>query len=552
MNWVEIYGTQVLDGKINAGYKIRKQYEKLLNDLANPGKYHFDEDLGNRPIVFIESFCKQAQGKLGAPIYLEPFQKAMIQAAYGFVDDEDIRRYNEILDMIGRKNGKTTVCSGISLYGATSDHEGAPEVYFVATSKDQAGKGYNEANNMIKQSPLLKKKLRKRQSDIYCSTNLGFIKALASNTNSLDGLNTHYGIIDELSAIKNRDLYDLIKQSMASESRRQPMLWEITTNGFVRNSIFDAQYDYAAGVIEGTIEDEHFLPLLYEVDSYEEWFDEECWIKANPGLGTIKSMDKMRQNVQKALQDDTYRPTVIVKDFNLKQNGAAAWLRQEEVENPEIFELSEMSFRYGIGGFDAADSIDLNAAKMLCRRPDDDNIYFLSHYWIPQSKMDEIKNRHHPDDAPYDIWAARGLLTVVDGNKVNKRVFFDWFQMVRDELDIYPLRIGYDPWHIDDSLLNMFYNEFGKDVMVPVRQGVATLSQPMKDLKAEFQAHKIVYNNNPIDKWCFLNTYVKTDINGNIQPAKGNAAKYRIDGMAAALDAYVVYKDNLEEYESLM
>jgi phage terminase large subunit-like protein len=124
--------------------------------------------------------------------------------------------------------------------------------------------------------------------------------------------------------------------------------------------------------------------------------------------------------------------------------------------------------------------------------------------------------------------------------------------MVRDELDIYPLRIGYDPWHIDDSLLNMFFNEFGKDVMVPVRQGVATLSQPMKDLKAEFQAHKIVYNNNPIDKWCFLNTYVKTDINGNIQPAKGNAAKYRIDGMAAALDAYVVYKDNLEEYESLM
>jgi phage terminase large subunit-like protein len=166
--------------------------------------------------------------------------------------------------------------------------------------------------------------------------------------------------------------------------------------------------------------------------------------------------------------------------------------------------------------------------------------------------MDEIKNRHHPDDAPYDIWAARGLLTVVEGNKVNKRVFFDWFQMVRDKLDIYPLRIGYDPWHIDDSLLNMFFNEFGKDVMVPVRQGVATLSQPMKDLKAEFQAHKIVYNNNPIDKWCFLNTYVKTDINGNIQPAKGNAAKYRIDGMAAALDAYVVYKDNLEEYESLM
>ena len=166
--------------------------------------------------------------------------------------------------------------------------------------------------------------------------------------------------------------------------------------------------------------------------------------------------------------------------------------------------------------------------------------------------MDEINNRHHPDDAPYELWESRGLLTVVPGNKVNKRVFLDWFIDLRDTYDIYPLKIGFDPWHIDDSLLNMFYNEFGKDVMIPVRQGVATLSAPMKDLKAEFQAHRIVYNNNPIDKWCLLNTYAKTDINGNIQPEKGNAAKNRIDGTAAALDAYVVYLNNQEEYESLM
>ena len=552
MNWIEEYGVQVLDGKINSCYKIKKQYEKLLNDLAHQDQYHFDEDLANRPIEFIERFCKQAQGRIGAPIRLEPFQKASIQAAYGFVDDDNIRKYNEILKILGRKNGKTTECSGLALFGATADHEGAPEVYFVATSKDQATKGYTEANNMRIQSPLLKKKLRKRQSDIYCEKNLGFIKALASNTNSLDGLNTHYGIIDELSAIKNRDLYDLIKQSMTSESRRQPMLWEITTNGFVRNSIFDAQYEYASGVIDGTIHDDHFLPFIYELDDYEEWRDPENWIKANPGLGTIKSMKKMQQSVEKAMQDDTYLPTVLVKDFNLKQNAAAAWLRQEDIENSEMFEISEMGFRYGIGGFDAADSIDLNAGKMLCRRQNDEKIYFIQHYWIPQSKMDEINNRHHPDDAPYELWESRGLLTVVPGNKVNKRVFLDWFMDLRDNYDIYPLKIGFDPWHIDDSLLNMFYNEFGKDVMIPVRQGVATLSAPMKDLKAEFQAHRIVYNNNPIDKWCLLNTYAKTDINGNIQPEKGNAAKNRIDGTAAALDAYVVYLNNQEEYESLM
>lgn len=552
MNWIEKYGVAVLDGKINACYKIKKQYEKILDDLQHPDKYHFDDDLANRPIYFIETFCRQAQGKIGAPIILEPFQKALIQTAYGFVDDDNIRRYSEILEVIGRKNGKTTMASGLGLYGTTSDHEGAPEVYFVATSKDQANKGFNEANNMRLQSPLLKKKLKKRQSDIYCSKNLGFMKALASNTNTLDGLNTHYGIIDELAAIKNRDLYDLIKQSMTSESRRQPMLWEITTNGFVRNSIFDAQYEYASGVIEGTIHAEHFLPIIYELDEYDEWTREDCWIKANPGLGTIKSFKKQKESVEKALQDDTYQPTVLVKDFNLKQNAAAAWLRSEEIENPEQFELSEMGFRYGIGGFDAADSVDLNAAKMLCRRPNDEKIYFVQHYWIPQSKMDEMNNRRHPDNAPYDIWESRKLLTVVPGNKVNKRVFLDWFVELRDTYDIYPLKIGFDPWHVDDSLLNMFFNEFGKDVMVPVRQGVATLSAPMKDLKAEFQAHRIVYNNNPIDKWCLLNTYAKTDINGNIQPEKGNVQRNRIDGTAAALDAYVVYLDNREEYESLM
>ena len=166
--------------------------------------------------------------------------------------------------------------------------------------------------------------------------------------------------------------------------------------------------------------------------------------------------------------------------------------------------------------------------------------------------MAQAKDRHHPDDAPYDIWEARGLLTVVPGNKVSKQVILDWYMRMRDEEDIWPLYIGYDPWHIDDSLLEKFKYEFGKNAMIPVRQGVATLSQPMKDLKADFQAHNIVYNANPIDRWCFANTYVKSDINGNIQPQKGQSATKRIDGAAALLDAYVVLQDKKEEYLSLI
>ena len=549
MTDLERYALDVLDGRILACEKIKQVYEKLLHDMKNPKQWHFDENRASRPIRFIETFCKQSTGEIGAALLLQPYQKAMLQAAFGFVDDEDLRRYQEVLNIIGRKNGKTTLLAAINLYMLVADKEGAPECYQIATAKDQAAKGYVECCNMVRQSAAIGKHVRKRQSDLYCDVNMGYIKALASNTNSLDGLNSHSVVIDELAAIKNRDIYDLMKQSMSS--RRQPMLWCITTNGFVRNSIYDSQYDYATGVLNGDIDDERFLPIIYELDDRAEWTDPAKWIKANPGLGPVKRVEKLKGYVEKAKSDDTFLPTVLVKDFNLKENSEAAWLSWDELANDEKLP-EDLTLRYAIGGMDAADSVDLNAAKLIGMRPDDQKIYVYSMYWIPQSKLDEMVNRHHPDDAPYDIWASRGLLRVEPGNKVNKRVFLDWFLEMRDQKDIYPLYIGYDPWHIDDSLLSLFCQEFGKSVMVPVRQGTMTLSAPMKDLKAEFGAHNVVYDVNPIDRWCLANTYVKTDVNGNIQPNKGQSAKKRIDGMAALLDAYVVLQDKREEYLSLI
>lgn len=549
MTDLEAYALAVLDGRIIACEKVKRVYEKVLDDLHNQSRWHFDEEKATRPVRFIEQFCKQSQGKMGQPLKLEMYQKALLEAAYGFVDDNDLRRYQEVLNIIGRKNGKTTLLSAIQLYMLIADKEGAPECYQIATAKDQANKGFTEACNMVRQSKAIAKHVRKRQSDLYCDVNMGFIKALASNTNSLDGLNGHCIVIDELAAIKNRDIYDLMKQSMSARS--QPMLWCITTNGFVRESIYDSQYEYAVGVLEGTVKDERFLPVIYELDKREEWLDPNMWIKANPGLGTVKDREFLQGCVEKAKSDDTFLPTVLVKDFNQKENSEAAWLSWSELANDEKLP-ADLKLRYGIGGMDAADSVDLNAAKLIGMRVGDPKIYVKSMYWIPQTKLDQTKDRHHPDDVPYDIWINRGLIRVVPGNKVNKRVFLDWFLEMRDEADIYPLYIGYDPWHIDDSLLSLFCQEFGKSVMIPVRQGTATLSAPMKDLKADFGANNIVYDANPIDRWCLANTYVKTDVNGNVQPQKGRSANKRIDGTAALLDAYVVLQDKREEYLSLI
>lgn len=555
MSALEEYCKRVLGGNINACHRIKQVCKLLLDKLQNPSKYKpyvFDEELAQRPVLFIEKFCKQAEGKMGMPIKLELFQKARLEALFGFVNEETrARQYNECLIIEGRKNGKTTECGSIELFLLVADGEGSPKIYNIATQLEQAKLGFEYAHQMVRQSPLLRKHVRKRMSDLYFDFNLGTIKPLASNSNSLDGLNSHGVVIDELAAIKNRDLYDLMKQSMGS--RTQPLLFTITTNGFVRDNIYDSQYQYACALLDGTIKDDKFLPFIYELDSKEEWDKEDCWIKANPGLGTIKSLDFLRQSVEKAKNDAAYKPTVMVKDFNMPENSSISWLNWDEIDNQATFDFK--GFRYGIGGFDAAETTDLTAAKVLCMKPNDEKIYVKSMYWLPEevvSRMDTDGNRRERDNVPYILWEKQGYLRTTPGNKIDKHCILEWMREIVSQDDVYIYKIGYDPWHIEDSLLEEFRQEFGKDAMVPIRQGVATLSYPMKSLKADLAAHKIVYNKNPIDMWCLSNLEVKTDINGNIQPVKGRDTRRRIDGAMALIDAYIVLQDNYEDYTRLI
>ncbi|MCI3922497.1 terminase large subunit [Paenibacillus sp. TRM 82003] len=557
MTWLEEYATKVLSGEIVACHRIKQVYALLLDKLKHPEKYEpwvFDINKANDPIEFIETFCKMAQGKKGVPFKMELFQKAKYQAVFGFVHKETgVRQYTEVLDIRGRKNGKTTELAAVALYLQIADGEGSPEVYFIATKLDQAKKGFDETHKMVQQSSSLRKYIRKRQSDLYSKFNFGIIKPLASNTNSLDGLNASGVIIDELAAIKNRDLYDLMKQSMSS--RKMPLLTTISTNGFVRDNIFDKQYEYACDVLDGKTKDDRFLPLIYELDDRDEWDKEEMWIKANPGLFTIKDIDKLRGFVNKAKSDPSFKPTVMVKDFNMKENAAASFLTWNAIENKESFNFSEMGFRYGIGGFDAADTTDLNSAKVLCMRPNDPKIYIKSMYWIPEtvlSSMTTDGNRRERDNVPYLLWEKQGLLRTWPGNKVDKVCFLDWFKELRDEEDLYVTYIGFDPWHIDDSLLRAFKSEFGEASMKPIRQGAMTLSTPMKNLKADLEANRIIHNSNPIDLWCLSNTTIKEDINGNIQPVKGSDTRRRIDGTISLLCGYIVLQDNMDEYQSMI
>ncbi len=548
MTNLERYYTDILDKRIVSCEKKRKLAEKILDWYVNPGEYHYDYDLGKKPIEFIEKFCRVPTGKIGTPLKLELFQKARLEVIFGFVDDNDCRKHQEVFIVEGRKNGKTTETSAIELYMLIADNEGSPQIYNVATKLDQAKLGFNACHKMIKQSPLLNKHIRKRASDLYFSSNLGYIKAIASDTSSMDGLDAHMVTIDELAAIKNRDIYDLMRQSM--QSRSQPLLFTISTNGFLRNGIFDAQYDYASKWLDGSIKNDRFIPFINELDSVDEWDNPSMWIKANPGIDSIKKRAFLENSVQKAIDDPSYKPTVLVKDFNLKQTNESRWLKWEELNNEETFRIDK-SFGYAIGAFDAADKIDLNAAHAIFTKKDDKKIYVKSMYWLPENVLKENGNRKERDNAPYRLWVDQGYLRVCEGGRCDKRIFLEWFKELREEEEIYTLFIGYDPWHIDDTLLREFSAEFGKNAMIPVRQGAKSLSVPMKDLKAELIDGNIVYDNNPITKWCLYNTEIKSDINGNIQPVKSVHTSQRIDGTVAMIIGYKILSDKKNEVQNL-
>lgn len=458
-----------------------------------------------------------------------------------------MRQITEIMDIRGRKNGKTTENSALSLYMLVGDGEGSAEVYFIATKLDKAKKGFKECHKMVAQSPDLSKYIRKRKTDLYFEATFSHIEALASDSNSLDGLNGHFITVDELAAIKDRNIYDVMKQSMSS--REQGLISSISTNGFVRDSIYDSQYEYACNVLDGKIKDIHFLAFIYELDHRDEWLDESCWIKANPGLGTIKKTEELRKFVDKAKVDAAFKPTVLVIDFNLKQTASTAWLRWEQLENTATFEIEKMDFSYGIGGFDKSETTDLTSAGVLLRRRDDDEIYFACMFWLPEQA---IMQRANEDQIPYDLFERLGFLRPSGQYKIDMKDILKWFVELREDFDIYIPWIGYDSWHVDDATLEDFESHFGKNSMIKVRQGAVTLSTPMKELEADLSNHIINYNNNQLLKMCLANTEIKVDSNGNIAPVKSRDTRKRIDGTIALLNSYTVYLDRKNDYLNMI
>ena len=542
MNFIVQYNDLLQRGEIPACRRIKNVYARLAAETQTQGKYIFDEAKANRPIEFIERFCRHSKGEwAGQRVFLELFQKAFIQALYGFVDAETgLRRYREAFFLVGRKNGKSTLLAGLALYMLIADGEGGAEVYSTATKYAQARLLFDECHNMVKQSPELSRHIRKRKSDLYYVPTMSKMQPLSRNSDSLDGLNASFVIMDELHGVKDRNLYEVMRQSQSA--RRQPLMVMITTAGTVRECIFDDMYNHACEVADGIISDDTFLPVLYELDRRDEWSDPNAWLKANPSLGRVKKLDDLQIKVERAKQNPHELSGVLCKEFNIRETVKTAWLSFDAINNTDTFDMEMFRGAYCIGGVDLSITTDLTCASLLFMKRGDDRKYITQMYWLPADKLTE---RVKQDKIPYDKWYERGLLRLCAGNSISYSDVTAWFVETVKQYELFPAWIYYDSYSARYFVEEMQMQGF---TMVRCIQGAKTLSLPMQMLGADLQAHKVNYNNNPILKWCLTNTGIQTDRNGNIVPIKNQSPKQRIDGAAALLDCYVGLYEHYNEY----
>ena len=577
------YWEKIQSGEEVVSLKIRKVYQHLADKLhpeeaeaagrwisQAEREWYYDPRRANHILEFTENYCRHSKGKFGGkPVRLELWEKALLAAMFGFVDIEGNRQYQQVLLIVGKKNGKSLLASIVGNYMLTADSEAGPEVYAVATKRDQAKIIWLEAKRMIRKSDALRKRVRALVAELDCDYNDGIFKPLASESNSLDGLNVHCALMDEIHQWQNgRALFDIIADG--TTAREQPLIFMTSTAGVIREDIYDEKYEEAERVINGWgdpvgYHDERFLPFIYELDDRKEWTDPACWKKANPGLGTIKSLRQLQEKVERAKANSNLVKNLVCKEFNIRETSYQAWLSFEQLNNTDTFILDKdgrrllwihngetrvLSYpRYGIGGADLSQTTDLTAAKVVFCVPEAPGYLFeLAMYFLPEELLEK---RVKEDKIPYDLWRDRGRLRTCAGNKVHKDDVTAWFREVQEQMDIYIPWIGYDAWSAPYWVEDM-RGFFGSESMIAIHQGKKTLSDPMGRLGNDLESKKVIYGNNPITKWCLANTAKDEDKNGNIQPKKTSKPTRRIDGTAALLDAYVVYQAKQADYLNMI
>jgi len=488
---------------------------------------YFDPAAAWRVIKFFHVFLRHSTGRwAGDSFILLPWQRRLLMELFGWKRADGTRRYRLAYIEIPKKNGKSTLSSGLALYLLVADGEAGAEVYSAAADRDQAGIVYKAAAKMVRVSPALRSRLNiidSRKTLTYEETG-SFYRVLSSEAYTAEGINIHGLIFDELHAQPTRALWDALRYGGAARS--QPMLISITTAGYDRNSICWEQHDYACKVRDGIIEDDSFFAFVCGAKEDDDWTSPQVWRKANPSLGSTIDFDSFAADCNEARQSP-------VKENSFKRYRLNIWTAQETLWIPMDKwrscpkDAPDLKGCDAWGGLDLASTIDIAAYALYF--PEHNAL--LTWYWIPKDNAIERERR---DRVPYTTWAAQRLIELTPGSEID----FQYIRAcIKETLDTYSVRsIQYDAWNAAD-LAQQVRND-GFDEMIKFPQTINNFTGPAKRFEAMVINQTLRHGHNPILTWMASNVAVRTDPNGNIRPVKPPHGDYRkIDGIPAALMA---------------
>lgn len=556
MTYLEQYRDEIRKGNIIAGLELITMLDNLITDLKNP-RYIYDTTEAYRRIDFIQKCIRLTKSPFyGKPMILMLWQKAFIEVVYSFkiacemyIDSygnaKPVDRFKKIVLLISRKNAKSETSSGIALTEGFLGNEGSD---IVCSSNDdmQASILYDAIDTMrLMIDPDCLDTRRNQKYIKILATNTKFFK-LSDRTRNKEGRNIDFAVVDEVHEMRDNVILKSIEQSQSLKDN--PKLIIITTEGFVNDGALDNILKDCRAVINGEddgVAAERLLPWLYTQDSEQEiWQDEKSWYKSNPSLGTIKKWAYLREQVDMARKSKADRMFVLSKDFDFKQNSSQAWLNIEDYKYHAVYDLEDFRGSLCLGAVDLSETTDMTSAKILLMRKGDKRKYIYSHYWIPESKLQDADDKQA--GAKYKEWAKAGLLTICEGNDIDTSLVADWFFMLYKSFGLRLYMSGYDVKF--SKVFKSRMDEYGFDYEL-VLQNKLTLSNAMKLCEADFKAQLINYNENEIDAWCFGNASMEIDDFGNVMAVKINGqASKRIDGAVTLIILYEMFRRYRTEF----
>ena len=541
-NWILRYYQAIEDGSVTVGHWIRLLYERIISDLENK-VYFFDQKKANKAIRFFESFCHHSKGKLAPQLVkLEMWQKALISCIFGLVDENGVRVYREIFVVMGRKNGKSLLASGIAEYMTFADGERGADCFFLAPKLEQADIVFSDYWQSVSAEPDLMKITRKRKTDIYIESTNTSVKKIAFSEKKSDGFNPHLTVCDELAAwVGDQGIKQYSVMTSALGSREQPLILSITTANYINDGIYDELFKRGTSFLQGNSREKRLLPFLYQIDDLDKWNDLSELQKSLPNLGVSVSSAYILEEIAKAEDSLANKAEFMTKFCCIKQNSSQAWLNVQDIKKCFGNDLTLADFRhsYALGGIDLSLAVDLTAAVICIEK--DGITWFATQFFMPANKVDEATQR---DGLPYRIYAQRGLLTVSGENTVDYHDVHAWFNMLEREYEILPLKVGYDRYSAAYLVQDMEADGFS---MESVSQG-SNLTGVLIDMEGMIKDGRLrCINDNDLMKVHMLDSALKFEEGTNRRRLIKMSAKQHIDGMAALSDAICMRHNYYEE-----